>query len=486
MNKNLRQLFTAVLVLFVVLGFSTTLLMTFRTNELNADPRNTRALYQEYGLPRGSILASDGTVLAESTAINDSFQYQRKYSNGAVYAPVTGYYSITSRADRGIEASSNELLSGQSDSLWWERVKSQLTGTQNRGASIETSISTKLQTLAYKLLGSQSGSVVAIEPSTGRILAMVSTPSYDPNVLATHNSENAVKQYSALASNSNNPMLNRAINQYYPPGSTFKVVVAAAALESGKYDTTTEIPAGSSYTLPGTETKLTNAVSSGDGTNGKITLDDALSYSSNTAFSQLGVSLGQSTIASQAKKFGFGSSMTLDGSTATGLPMKSTASVFPTSATKDKLALASIGQGDNVETPLQNAMVAAAVANGGKLMKPTIVDRVRASDLSVLSKTSPEEYSQAFSSDTATKLTSMMEDVVTKDAPELAISNVKVAAKTGTAQIGSGGSNDAWTIGFAPANSPKIAVAVVVHNVTTYGVDAAGPIMQQIMKEALQ
>ncbi|AKV55791.1 penicillin binding protein transpeptidase domain protein [Bifidobacterium actinocoloniiforme DSM 22766] len=487
MNKALRQLFTAVIVLFVILGLSSTTIMAVRANALNEDPRNTRALYVEYGAPRGAILASDGTILAHSDPISDSYQYQRKYAAGPIYAPITGYYSITNRADRGIESSRNQLLSGQADSLWLDKIKTLFTGAQNKGASIETSIDPKIQQAAYQALAGQSGSVVAIEPSTGRVLAMVSTPSYDPNTLAVHDASEAAQFFTNLANQDANPMLNRASSQLYPPGSTFKVVVAAAALESGKYKADSRVPAGAAYTLPGTATNLTNATAAGNGSGGEITLQDALAYSSNTAFAQLGVSLGGQALDEEAKKFGFGSTITLDGTDSTGRPMRATASKFPADASPDKLAQASIGQGNTLTTPLQNAMVAAAVANGGKLMQPTLVDRVRSSDLSVLSETSPAIYSQPFSPDTAQALTAMMEAVVTKDSPNLQIPGAQVAAKTGTAQIGvANSSNDGWTIGFAPAQKPKIAVAVVVHSTSTYGAASAGPIMKRVMQEGLK
>ena len=485
MNKSLRQLFNAVIVLFVILGISSTLIMVVRANSLNADSRNMRALYHEYAAPRGAILASDGTVMAMSDPIDDSFQYQRKYMNGNIYAPVTGYYSITSPADRGIEASRDRLLSGQSDSLWMDRAKSLFTGTQNKGASIETSINPRMQETAYRMLGGMSGSVVAIEPSTGRILAMVSTPSYDPGALTGHDSSDASRAYQELARRADNPMLNRATSQLYPPGSTFKVVVAAAALESGQYSPDSEIPAGASYTLPGTAYDMTNATAAGDGVNGKISMKDALAYSSNTAFSQLGVSLGGKTVADQAKKFGYGSTITLDGTNSSGSPMRAVASKFPGEQTPDKIALASIGQGDTLATPLQDAMIAAAVANGGKLMQPTLVDRVRSSDLSVISETTPSVYSQTFSADTSQALTQMMEGVTTKSYPDLQIPGMQVAAKSGTAQIGAGNtSNDGWMIGFAPADKPKVAVAVVVHGISSYGMEIAGPIMKSVMQEA--
>lgn len=351
MNKSLRQLFTAVLVLFVVLGISSSIIMTVQSNSLSHDARNTRSLYHMYGAPRGAILASDGTVLAKSDPVNDAFSYQRSYANGALYAPVTGYFSVTQNADRGIEASENDLLTGESNALFWQRIKAVFTGEENRGASIETSINTTLQTVAAQELGDQDGSVVAIEPSTGRILAMVSSPSYDPNALATHDTGSASKAYTELVNDESNPMLNRATSQLYPPGSTFKTVVAAAALESGKYQLDSQIPAGSAYTLPGTQTELTNSSSLGDGSDGKISLKSAMAYSSNTAFAQLGVALGDETVSDMAKKLGFDSTITIDGADSTGLPMRAVASRFPQNVAGDKLALASIGQGDTLVTP---------------------------------------------------------------------------------------------------------------------------------------
>lgn len=487
MNRNLRQLFTAVIVLFVLLGISSSIIMTVQANRLGNDPRNVRSLYEQYDAPRGSILASDGTVIAKSEPSDDAFAYQRSYSDGAMYAPVTGYFSVTQSADRGIEASRNELLTGESDSMFWQRLKALFTGTENQGATIETSIDPAIQQAAYDQLKDKDGAAVAIEPSTGRILAMVSTPSYDPNQLASHDTGNASAAYSELANEDANPMLNRTTSELYPPGSTFKTVVLATALEKGDYSLDSQIPAGASYTLPGTNTQLTNAEAAGNGTDGKISLEDALAYSSNTAFAQLGVALGDTAISDMAQKLGFDKSITVDGTDSTGSPMTAVASKFPTEVSQDRLALASIGQGDTLVTPLQNAMVAAAIANDGVLMQPTLVDRVRYSDLSVMPDTTPSVMSKAFSADTANSITTAMESVVTKENANLAIDGVKVAAKTGTAQIGSNNESiDGWVIGFAPADDPKIAVAVVVHDVDLYGSFAAGPIMKAMMEEALK
>ena len=487
MNKCLKQLFSAVVVLFVILCISSTYITSIKANELNSDPRNRRALYHEFGAPRGAILASDGTVLAKSDPSKDAFLYQRSYFNGQIYAPITGYYSISQRADRGIEASRNQFLSGQADALFLQKFKALFTGVENRGASIETSINTKLQTLAYNLLKDKDAALVAIEPKTGRILAMVSTPSYNPSLLASHNASFVNHAYKDLISDVSNPMLNRSISELYAPGSTFKTVVAAAALESGKYDLDTQIPAGSSYLLPGTRTHLTNVSPKASGTNGQISFEDALAYSSNTAFAQLGVSLGSDAIIKQAKKFGFFSSFTLDGADSTGIPMRVVASLLNQKPSQDKLALESIGQGDARITALQNAMVAAAIANNGTLMKPTLVDCVRSSDLSVISQTTPTVMNQAISAQSAAKLNAMMQSVVVKGNANLSLPNIAVAAKTGTAQIGERNQAiNGWVIGFAPAQDPKIAVAVMVHNASTYGTYTAGPIMKQVMKEALK
>ena len=487
MNKCLRQLFTAVVALFVVLGLSSTILMAIRADALNSDSRNTRSLYHQLGAYRGAILAADGTVMAKSEPVNDAFKYQRSYTNGPLYAPVTGYFSISQPADRGLEASSSQLLNGESDSLMWQRLKNLLTGGVNQGASLETSIDPALQQVAYEQMGDRDGAAVAIEVKTGRILAMVSTPSYDPNTLATHDTKAATEAYNELAQGENSPLINRATSQLYPPGSTFKTIVAAAALETGDYQPDTQIPAGSTYTLPGTATQLPNSNAAADGTNGQIALQDAVAYSSNTAFAQLGVTLGADKVSDMATKLGFGSTITIDGNESTGTPMTATASSFPNDPADDRLALASIGQGDVTATPLQMAMVAQAIANNGEMMRPTLVDRVRAADLSVISQTKAQIMANAFSKETADKLTSMMQGVVTKENPQLALDGISVAAKTGTAQIGvDGESIDGWVIGFAPAEDPKIAIAVVVHNTDLYGSLAAGPIMRAMMQEALQ
>lgn len=488
MNTSLHRLFIAVLVLFLILGLSTTWFTVIDAPALNNDPRNTRALYHEYAVPRGAITASDGTILAHSVPADDAYRYKRVYTNGPLYAPVTGYFSVVSRAGGGIESAENSLLTGQNDALWWQRFTSIFSGRSNQGATIETSINTKLQNAAATALSGREGAVVAIEPSSGRILALYSTPSYNPNNLATHDTKAATKAYNSLAAENPSPLLPSATSQTLPPGSMFKLIVATAALESGKYKETTRIPAVASYTLPGTGTQLTNATHPElYSSTSTLTLSDAIAYSSNTAFAQLGVTLGTDVLARTAEKFGFNSRITLAGSSSTGTPLRSATSIFPSGAHKDRLALAAIGQGDVTATPLQMAMVSAAIANGGTLMQPTLVDRVRGSNLSVISQTSPTVRSHVMSHDSARQINDMMQQVTAKFAPYVAPANIKTAVKTGTAQTGIGNSGiEAWITGFAPANDPKIAICVMVRNEGTYPGDTAGPILRQLLEVALK
>lgn len=487
MNKSLRQLFTAVIVLFVILGISSSLITTVKAESLAADPRNRRSYYKEFASWRGSIVTQDGTVLAESVPSHDLFSYQRIYHEGEVFAPVTGFFSISQGTDRGLESSHNTLLNGSSNSLFWQHIRDLTHGKPSRGVTVETSINPRLQRVAYEALKNYNGAAVAIEPSTGRILAMVSTPSYDPNLLALHNVAQVNANYTKILQEPGNPMLNKALHETYPPGSTFKTIVAAAALKTGNFNPDTIIPAGAGFKLPNSSHVLTNAISAGNGRNGKISFADALAYSSNTAFAQLGISLGEDAIRQQAELFGFNTRITVDQTNTKDRKIRSALSRLPRDLSEDALALSSIGQGNLTISPLQNALIAAGIANGGKLMTPTLVDTVRSSDLSVISSTTPRVMSEVMTPAQAAALTSMMEGVITKDVPRLRIPGVKWAAKTGTAQIGEHNESlDGWLIGFAPADHPRIAVAVVLHNVNLLASLTAGPIARTIIQEALK
>jgi peptidoglycan glycosyltransferase len=314
---------------------------------------------------------------------------------------------------------------------------------------------------------------------------MVSTPGFDPNALATHDTSAATTAYQQLLDADGDPLLNKATSQNYPPGSTFKLVTAAAALESGQYTADTVISAPDTYTPPGTSRAMSNFGGSSCSSSGQMSLSDALRISCNTAFAELGVGLGDDALREQAEKFGFDADEDLT------IPMKLADSVFPADLDQPQTAQSAIGQYSVRATPVQMAMVAAAIANGGTLMTPYLVDTVRTADLDVVSQTEPSEYSQAVSASTAQALTSMMLGVVQSGSGTAAqISGVQVAGKTGTAQTVSGENPHAWFTGFAPADNPQVAVAVIVEHGGDAGSEATGgkvaaPIARAVMQAVI-
>jgi peptidoglycan glycosyltransferase len=325
---------------------------------------------------------------------------------------------------------------------------------------------------------------VALEPSTGKVLAMASTPSYDPNKLAGHNFSEVQKNYQKLSTAKSQPMLNRGIQNTYPPGSTFKLVTAAAALMSGQYTPNTKVAGGTSLDLPQTTVNLPNEPGLDCGTT-RITLTQALENSCNTAFGEIGLKLGDDALREQADKFGFDQTYLED------LPGQ-VKSRFPANPDLPQTALSAIGQFDVSATPLQMAVVTAAIANGGTVMRPYVVDEVRAPDLSVLDKTNPEAFrSNAVSSSVARELTQMMISVVDNGTARTAqIPNVKVAGKTGTAQRGPDQPPYAWFVSFAPADDPKVAVAVFVDDPSVprgeiSGSGVAAPIAKKVMEAVI-
>lgn len=482
MNTALRRLASIVMVMFLVLLVGTTYVQFVSASSLNNDPRNVRTLYREYGKPRGPIIVG-GEVVAQSTPVDDPYGYQRSYLQPELYSSVTGFYSVVN-GGWGLERSANDLLTGSADSLFWQRVQDLITGSQPQGSSVELTINPAAQQAALDALGGQQGAVVAIEPSTGKILAMVSTPGYDPNTLSTHDTAAANSAYQSLLGADGNPLSNKSIQENYPPGSTFKLVTAAAALEAG-YTSQSVLPAPRTYTLPGTSTTLPNFGGGTCGSNDQTTLADAIRISCNTAFAGLGVELGDDAIREQAEKFGFGD-------TSLTIPMSVATSSYPEDPNAAQTALTAIGQESVRSTPLQMAMVASAIANDGELMTPYLIDTVRTADLDVISQNEPKVYSQAVSPDTAQQLTDMMVGVVDNGVGTAArINGVQVAGKTGTAQTGvDGEAPHAWFTSFAPADNPQVAVAAIVLNGGDTGSEATGgrvaaPIARAVMEAVI-
>ena len=481
MNKPIRTLSLFCLLLFIALLGRATYLQYYEASSLNARPENRRIIEAAYSAERGAILVGR-TPIAESKPSNDRYKYQRTYPYGPLYAHATGYYTLYTAT--GIEKSQDDLLSGEDDRLFVRRLSDYLTGRQPEGGAVVLTLNAKAQYAAAQALGNRRGAAVAIDPKTGAILAMYSSPSFDPNPLTSHDAKKATAAYASLANDPADPLLNRAVQQTYPPGSLFKVVTSAAALSTGKYHPQSVIPAPRQLKLPDSTSVLNNFGGETCGNGQTDTLIDALTISCNTAFAQLGLDLGASTLRRQAEAFGIGS-------TVTNLGIPQATSVFPSSLDRPQTALSSIGQFDVRITPLQAAMIMAAVANHGTLMRPYIIDQLRTPNLSVLSRTSPKVMSQAMTPDVAAELTLMMESVVARGTgTTVQIPGVTIAGKTGTAQHAVGAPPHAWFGAFGPVDNPRVAVAVVVENGGNSGNEAtgateAGPIAKAIMQAVL-
>jgi peptidoglycan glycosyltransferase len=482
-NKPIRRLSFVVALLFGALLFSTTWIQFVTAKELNSRPGNSRTLLNNYSRERGAILVA-GTPIAKSVPTKDQYKFVRTYPSPRLYSQVTGYYSFIYGAGGGLEGAEDALLSGRSDKLFYRRVIDMLTGKAQTGASVELTINPKAQKAADKALGGQTGAVVALDPRTGAILAMVSHPQYDPSSLASHDLTAVEKAWKKLRANEQSPDTNRAIGgNLYPPGSTFKLVTAAAALSSGKYTEQSQLPGPAALNLPLSSAELANDDHLPCGPGGQTSLTHALEISCNTAFGSLGIDLGGDALRAQAAKFGFGDSLQV--------PMRVTASTVPP-LNAPQSAQAAIGQFEVRVTPLQMAMVSAAIANRGTLMKPYLVKNTRNSDLDVIDESKPEKLSEAVSPEVAAALTRMMVTVVQSGTGTPAqIPGIQVAGKTGTAQNKKGGAPHAWFTAFAPASNPQIAVAVVVESGGTLGNEAFGstvaaPIARRVIEAAMK
>lgn len=492
MNAPIRRIGLVTALLFFALLASSTFIMFFQAPSLHARSDNRRSLLASYDRERGQILVG-GNPIARSVATDDELKWLRQYPQGPLYSHVTGYYSFVYSGGGGLEGSADGYLAGTAEQLFYRRVTQLVSGKQAAGASLELTIDPKAQQAADEALGDQRGAVVALDPRTGAILAMVSHPDYDPNDLASHTTSAVTASWKKLTTDPANPVVNRAIGgNLYPPGSVFKVVTAAAALSSGKFTQETTIDAPAALRLPQSTTTLPNWQHGLCAGREKVTLAQALATSCNSAFGNVGIALGGDALRDQAQKFGFGDRL--------AVPMPVTASSVPSGMDGAQSAQAAIGQYDVRVTPLQVAMVSAAVANKGVVMKPYVIKSVLDDNLKVLQKTEPEQLSQAVTPQVATQLGQMMRGVVegTDGAAGTggngAIDGVVVAGKTGTAQQGGGRSPHAWYTAIAPldaaADQPQVAVAVVVEDGGSAGMETGGnkvaaPIARTVMEAVI-
>ena len=483
MNRELKRISVVMLIMFLSLFLAATVIQVAQADNLAADGRNTRTLYDSFRSQRGPIMAGN-TVLAQSLPVDDDFRFLRQYPNPLLYAPVTGYFTLNQGLS-GIESSENSFLTGNSSSQFLEQINSILTGRPPQGASVNLSLQPSVQQAAWDALSGYQGAVIVTEVATGRILAMVSNPSYDPNVLAAHNTDDVISYYDALNADPAQPLINRSIGALNPPGSTFKLVVASALLESGQFTPESAVPNIPRLALPGTDVEVRNAGGGTCGPGAEVTLFTAVSLSCNIPMAEFGMALGYKPIVEMAKKFGF--NQTFD------VPMTTATSHIPQVMDVPQTGLASFGQFDVRATPLQIALVSATIANGGREMYPTVIDSITSSDLKPLYEFAPREFSQPISSETASQLSAMMQASVSSGAATNAsIENVSVAGKTGTAENGPGQPYTLWFTGFAPAMSdPKYAITVVVENgggmgTNGYGNLIAAPIARAVLEAVLQ
>lgn len=454
-----------------------------RAHAYDDNPANRRATIARYGLPRGDILVG-GEPVTGSRDSREQLRYERTYPQGPLYAPVTGFASQL-YGTTFLEHAEDALLSGTDPMLSPFPLWNDTGRSPNPGGNVVTTLDRYAQEAAFRGLGARKGAVAAIEPATGRILALVSTPSYDPSELSG-NDEAVASAWARLNGDPEKPMLNRAVRQTYPPGSTFKVVTAAAALDAGvvtDLDTPTDSP--DPYRLPGTTTRLTNE---GGGCE-DASLREAFEWSCNTVFAKLGVDVGVADMTATAQAFGFNDRHLR-------IPFATAPSTFDTSVDKAQLALSSIGQYNTRATPLQMAMVAAAVANGGMARPPYLVERTVRRTGETVTTGGAGPVRQVMSPSTAVRMKELMTDVVQEGTgSNAAIRGATVGGKTGTAQHGLGNSGVpyAWFVSWAQADTdlePKVAVAVVVEDAAadrgeiSGGGDAA-PIARAVMRAVL-
>ena len=489
MNKPIRTISLFCLFLFLALMVNATWLQYAKSQDYAENPRNRRVIEAAYSAERGAILVGRDPV-AESKPVDDKYEFLREYAEPEKYAHLTGYFSYFSQT--GVEQTQNRVLSGDDDLLFVTKLVDLLSGKAGKGGNVQLTIDRAAQDAAYDALealpGEVEASVVALEPETGKILAMVSLPTYDPNDLASHDFGSVKDAYDRLDAAEEEPLLNRAVRTTLPPGSTFKLVTAAAAIESGDYEASDEVPGGASYQLP--QTSGSSGLIDNEGREcgvDKIPFEQAMGNSCNTTFAQLGVQLGEEKLREQAEAFGFNQEYFEDlGPQAV--------SNFPERANPPQTGQSAIGQFEVQATPLQMAMVAAGIANQGTVMRPYLVDEVQSPTFEVLRQTEPEELTEAISASTADQLTDLMVYTVEEGtANPAAINGIPVAGKTGTAQSGNPDVPPyAWFVSFAPAQDPEVAVAVMIQKIDGVergeiaGGKLGGPVAKAIMEAVIQ
>ena len=488
MNRKIRQLAAAFIVLYVVLFAAMNYWQVGRESELNAMSGNTRAIRREFSRPRGEIVSADGVVAARSIPLPDDneFPYQREYPTGDLFANVTGYYSLALGATQ-LERTQNSVLTGQTAEQRIGNLEDIITGGQGTG-DVHMTLRSDLQDTAREALAGRRGSVVMLDTRTGAVLAMFSNPTYDPNRIVDPNFDAARDALEELLEAPGNPLLANAYQERYMPGSTFKVLTTGIALDAGVVSLDSQFDRVTEWTPPQTSNPIQNY----DGSNCGGDLREVFRRSCNIPFAQTALNVGIPGMISGVQAWGVGENVPID------LP-RPAASTFGSTDNLDQqlplLAMRGFGQQEDQMVPLHMAMVAAAVANNGVMMKPFVVGSTTDSQGRTLTRTQPEEWKRPISPETAATLNSLMQSVATDGTASCCLQlngGVPVAAKTGTAQLNEAGQperSNAWIVAFAPANEPRYAVSVVLLDSPEVsagtGGRLAGPIAQQMLNEAL-
>jgi peptidoglycan glycosyltransferase len=494
-ERQIRRLGAGLLALFLLLFAQINYIQVFAADRLENNPANAlRQLRAEYAVDRGEILAADGTtVLASSRRSSGDLKYQRRYPFGPRYAHLTGFYSfVFGRSE--LEQAYNEYLAGEAAELLPQTLADLVLGRDKRGATIVTTIVPELQEAAEQAAAAESGDVAiaAIDPATGDVLALVAEPTFDPNPLASQDPDVVRSTWDELNDDPQKPLVSRASDELFPPGSSFKIVTASAALENG-FGPDSTWPNPRELDLPLTDETLENFGGSHcSGGAPTITLASALQQSCNVTFGEIGLELGADRLAEQARVYGFTPEA---GEDLIPFDIPWVSGVFPDPATFEgrdpAVALSAIGQQDVATNPLHMALVAGAIGNGGIMMRPRLVTEVRDPSGRVVAEFDPEVFSEPLSPQNAAALTAMMVSVVDAGTGTAArIPGISVAGKTGTAQHGEGEDPHAWFVSFAPAGAPQVAVAVIVLDGGSLGSEATGgqiaaPIARAVIEAAL-
>jgi peptidoglycan glycosyltransferase len=483
MNSKIRRLSVGLLLCYLALFVQLNILQVGKKQELTADPRNDRQTIRDFNRPRGPIVTADGVVVARSvpTAPGAEFRYQREYPTGDLFGGITGYYTFNYGSTQ-VERTKSDVLAGTTAEQRIAAIGDLLGGGDPTGSVVLT-LRSDVQQVAKDALGQREGSVVVMDPTTGAILGMYSYPNYDPNLIAVHDSGQAGDVLAFLNNYPGKPLLNNAYQERYMPGSAFKVITTSGAFENGITSLDRQFPVETAWVPPQTTDPIQNY--GGEACGGSMI--EVFFRSCNIPFAQMAVELGAEKMVAGTKAWGVGEKIPID------LPAPAASSFGEVSDFVDRtplLAIGGFGQGSDVMVPLHMAMVASTVANGGKMMKPYVVDATLFHDGSVINRTDPAVWKTPISQATADTLKGLMIEVVNQGtARTMQLDNgIQAAAKTGTAQLNAAGEpqrSHAWIIGFAPAEAPRYAVAVILKGTTdeisaSTGGRVAGPVAKQV------